>query len=987
MIQLRWILRMTGLVIFMGMLPLMANLRHSYRSYEAEIQLELEQRWVDSVYATLSIDQRIGQLFMIRAHSDKSPAYEEEVARLIRDYQVGGLCFFQGTPRRQAELTNHYQSISPLPLMIAMDAEWGLGMRLTGSEVIDFPRQIALGAIQDNDLIYQMGREVARQLRRIGVQVNFAPVADINNNPDNPVINFRSFGEDRFRVTEKSAAYMKGLQDGQVMACPKHFPGHGDTDVDSHKDLPVIRHSRQRLDSIELYPFRELTRLGMQSIMVAHLSIPALDDALRMPTTLSRKVVSELLREQIGFQGLIFTDAMEMRGVTKVAANGEAELKALLAGNDIILLPSNLPKAMASIRQALEEGLLSEEELGQHVRRILSAKFRLGLQVRPYINLNGLEEDLSPPPASRLRSQLVESALTIVRNKGELLPFKDLNHTRIAAINIGGGLNNPFQETLRQYAEIPVFHAPRDFSSQAIQMWVSQLRSADVVVAGLFDLSPHARNGYGIHSGTLCFLEELSRHTRVVVVHFGNPYGLGKFDAFDWVVQSNQEDALTQVRTAEGLMGHAIIRGKLPVTASPRARSGTGLFGDNLFRLGYDLPQHVGMSPDTLARLDGIIDEMIRTQAAPGGQVLVVKNRKVVYDRTFGRQTYAPESPPVESGTLYDLASVTKVAATTLAVMKLHEEGAISIFQPLGLYLPSARNTRKGQLIIRDLLNHSAGLEAWIPLHERTLTHRKPSAQLYRTASSPGFRTPVAEGLWLRDDYREQLMEVLLESGQKKSGPYVYSDIGFILLKEMVEAVTERPFDEWMQEQFYGPLGLRTLGFNPLRRFPAEIIAPSEEDDYFRHQRVQGYVHDMNAALLGGVSGHAGLFANAHDLAILFQMLLNGGFYGGKRYFRPETIRLFTTRCPDCSRRGLGFDMKDLSGSNGHLSRKASDRAFGHLGFTGTSVWADPEHDLIFIFLSNRTYPTMKVNKLQEGQFRQRIQSVVYQSIQPSKPL
>lgn len=977
---------MTGLVIFMGMLPLMANQRHSYLSHEAAITLELQAAWVDSVYAALLPEERIGQLFMIRAHSDKTPAYEEDVARLIRDYHVGGLCFFQGTPRRQAELTNYYQSISRLPLMIAMDAEWGLGMRLNGPEVLDFPRQIALGAIQDDELIYQFGREVARQLRRIGTQVNFAPVADINNNPANPVINYRSFGEDRYKVTEKAAAYMKGLQDGQVMACPKHFPGHGDTDVDSHKDLPVIHHSRQRLDSIELYPFRELTRRGMQSIMVAHLSIPALDDALRLPTTLSRKVVSELLREQIGFEGLIFTDAMEMRGVTKVAVSGEAELKALLAGNDVILLPSNLPKAVEAIRNALETGLLPESDLEAHVKRVLTAKFRLGLTEKPVVALENLERDIQMPAANLLRSRLVENALTLVRNKGELIPFKDLRHTSLAAINIGGRLHNPFQETLRQYAEMPLFHAPREFSSQAIQMWVQQLRTADVVVAGLFDLSPHARSGYGIHASTIRFLEELSRHTRVVVVNFGNPYGLGKLDDFDWVVQANQEDELTQVRTAEGLMGHSIIRGKLPVTASPKARSGLGLYGDNLFRLGYARPEDVGMSSDTLALIDAVLEELQRDKAAPGGQVLVVRNRKVVFEKSFGQQTYDPGSPAVDPATLYDLASITKVAATTLAVMKLHEEGAISIFQPLGLYLPQARNTRKEQLLLRDLLNHSAGLEAWIPLHERTLEARKPSRTLYRNQASPGFRTPVAENLWLRDDYRVTLQEALLGSAQKKPGSYVYSDIGFILLKDMVEAVTDRPFDDWMQEHFYQPLGLKTLGFNPLRRFPPERIAPTEEDDYFRHQRVQGYVHDMNAALFGGVSGHAGLFANAHDLAILFQMLLNGGFYGGQRYFRPETIRLFTTRCPDCSRRGLGFDMKDLAGGNGHLSKKASDRAFGHLGFTGTCVWADPEHDLIFIFLSNRTYPSMKTNKLQEGQYRQKIQRIVYQSIQAARP-
>lgn len=981
----RWTIRLGGIAVFMGILPLLATMQPAaYLSNPLPSSLQ-EEHWVDSVYQSMDTARRIGQLFVIRAHSDKTPAYEAEVANLISTYHVGGLCFFQGTPQRQALLTNAYQAISEIPLLVAMDAEWGLGMRLSGPSVMDFPRQITLGAVENDALIYDMGKEVARQLRRIGVHVNFAPVADINNNPNNPVINYRSFGEDRLRVTQKSAAYMRGLQEGGVMACAKHFPGHGDTDTDSHKALPVILHQRERLDSIELYPFRELVRQGMQSVMVAHLHIPALDDTFRLPTTLSRRVVTDLLRKDFGFDGLVFTDAMEMKGVTNVAEAGEAELQALLAGNDVILMPAHLPTAFRRIEGALRDGILPATELEAHVKRILRAKYRMGLTQTPRVELEGLERDIRTSPAEQLLSRLISQSLILVRNREELIPFKALGSVSMASINLGGRLYNPFQETLLQYADMSVFHSPKAMSSSARRMWIAQLRDYDVVIAGLFDLSPHARSNYGLVASTKEFLEELSRHTKVVVVHFGNPYGLKAFDEFDWVVQANQEDGMTQIRTAEGLMGHALFRGRMPVTASSRSPFGTGLYGDNLLRLGYGRPELSGLSPDTLGLIDTLIAEMLRQKVTPGGQILVVKDRKVVFERYFGRQTYADTSPVVDRNTLYDLASVTKVAATTLALMKLHESGAISVFQSLGTYWPASRMTRKERLLVRDLLHHQAGLSAWVPFYQRTLTDNKPSPVFYRHDHRPGYRIPVAENLWLKDDYPEEMVREILSSRQDKPGHYLYSDLGFILLKEMTESVTGEPFDRWLEEHFYRKLGLRTLGFHPLSRFPRESMAPTEEDHYFRMQTIQGHVHDMTAALFGGVSGHAGLFSNAYDLAVLFQMLLNGGVYGGHRFLKPETIRLFTTRCPDCARRGMGFDMKDQAGSNSHISPLASDRTFGHLGFTGTCVWADPEHDLIFIFLSNRTYPSMASNKLQEGRYRQRIQTLVYSAL--SEPL
>jgi beta-glucosidase-like glycosyl hydrolase/CubicO group peptidase (beta-lactamase class C family) len=978
---IKWFGRITIVALLIGAWPGLANLRYNDDTPDRRWTQHIEQTWVDSVYATLTLEERVGQLMMIRAHSDKGPDYEDLVAGYIDSFKVGGICFFQGTALKQAELTNRYQAASKTPLLVAMDAEWGLGMRLKGEDIVNFPYQVTLGALRDDSLIYDMGREIARQLTRIGVHMNFAPVADINNNPANPVINFRSFGEDRDRVSQKSIAYMQGLQDGGVMACAKHFPGHGDTEVDSHEELPVITHDRARLDSLELYPFRKLIKAGVQGVMVGHLQISALDSNPDLPSTLSYLTIHQLLREEMQFKGLIITDAMEMKGVANHYPAGEAELMALQAGNDIILLPADLPRAVQRILTAYQEGTLTESTLSNATKRILLAKYRLGLWHQTPLKIDRLSQDLNQPISEIIRAKIAAHAITLVRNKDGLIPFKSPVMGKVASINLGGGLNNPFQATLRKYMNMPLHYAGTKLSKREMNHWVDQLKAYEVVIVGMFDLNPRVSSGYGVARQSLEFLEELSNLTNVVVVHFGNPYALKFYDELDWVIQANQEDILTQVRAAEGIMGHYIVQGKLPVTASAKAKSGDGFFGDNLFRLGYGSPVEVGMNLDTLAKIDDLILEMLAEKATPGGQILVVKNRKVVYEKAFGRQTYDADSPEVDMETIYDLASITKVAATTLAVMKLEEEGEIDLLQRLDLYLPAAERTRGGRLRLKDMLTHSAGQKSWIPFYQKTMDKNKPSPAYYQKKPLMGYQIPVAANMWLNNSHPAEMIEVILRDRGHKQKTYLYSDLGFILLWQMIEAQAGIPLDQFMEENFYASLGLTTLGFNPHKRFPLYQIAPTEIDSYFRMQTIRGYVHDMTTAMFGGVSGHAGLFSNAHDLAILFQMLLNGGYYGGQQYLKPETIRKFTTRCSNCNRRGLGFDMKNLKGTSEHISVYASDRTFGHMGFTGTCVWADPVHDLIYIFISNRTYPDMENKALQNGNYRQRIQDVIYQSL------
>ncbi|MEM9917915.1 MAG: glycoside hydrolase family 3 N-terminal domain-containing protein [Bacteroidota bacterium] len=944
-----------------------------------------EEAWITDVFDAMNEEERIAQLFMIRAHSNIGPDHIAKVEKIIKEHQVGGLCFFQGTPEKQAELTNRYQALSKrVPLLISMDAEWGLGMRLKSSAV-SFPRQLMLGAIQDNRLLYEMGQEVARHCKRLGVHVNFAPVADVNNNPENPVINTRSFGEDRYNVAAKSYAYMKGMQDAQVMACAKHFPGHGDTDVDSHYDLPIISHDRQRLDSIELFPFRVLADHGIQSMMIAHLHVPVIDNRENRPTTLSRNAVSNILKEELGFEGLIFTDALDMKGVTKHHEEGEVEANALVAGNDVLLLPGDIPLAIQSIKRYVSEGKLSMEDVYESVRKILRSKYRLGVTKFEPLRIANIWEDLNNKESDVLKRRLIRNALTLVRNKEDLLPFRQMEKGKIGSLAMGSLSQTSFQNTLSKYAEVEHYYAAKNMSTTASRRLISKLGQKEVVIIGLHDMSSYASKNFGIDMSQRAFIDALRKMTKVVLVVFGNPYSLKYFDDVDWVLEAYNEDDMTQDLAAQALFGAFSVRGRLPVTASERSRFNDGVTTSSFFRLSYDLPESVGLKSAGLSRIDDVMKEAIRKRATPGGVVLVAKDGKVVFNKGFGHHTYSKKRR-VAASDIYDLASITKIAATTVSIMKLHEEGRINIYEPLSNYLPELKSTNKAGLTIYDIMAHRARLQPWIPFFEQTVTksrrNPRPMPKYYSRKKSDKYSVPVTDKLFMVDDFRDSIWKQIRESELRSKLEYKYSDLGFYLLSQLVTEVSGKPFPQYVEDTFYRPMGMVTTGFNPRDEFSTTRIPPTEEDKYFRRQRVQGYVHDMGAAMLGGVSGHAGLFADANDLAILMQMLLNGGYYGGKQFLTPETIRTFVTRHKEASRRGIGFDMKELNlNRNKNVSSKASESTFGHLGFTGTCVWVDPEYNLIFVFLSNRTYPSMKNYKLSIEDYRPRIQRIIYEAL------
>jgi beta-glucosidase-like glycosyl hydrolase/CubicO group peptidase (beta-lactamase class C family) len=944
---------------------------------------EKEDRWVDSVYNSMTNKQRIGQLMMILAHSNKDKAYHESVAGLIKQYQVGGLCFFQGGPGRQVNLTNYYQSLSKLPLLISMDAEWGLGMRLDST--YSFPRQMTLGAIQDKDLIYEMGEEIANHLKRIGVHINFAPVVDINVNPNNPVINTRSFGEDRVAVADKSKAYMDALQNNNIIAVAKHFPGHGDTETDSHHALPLVDHSWERIDSIELYPFRELIYNGLNGVMSAHLYIPSLDPTPNTAGTISPKVINGILRNQLVFDGLIFTDALEMKGVTKYNPPGELELKAFMAGNDILLLPEDVGLAIDEIDKALQQGVISDGELEVRVRRVLHYKYLLGLNNYHNIDPAHVYEDINDQRNEVITRSLAEHALTLVKNENKVLPLERLDTLKVASVAIGTMENTYFQKQLNYYSAVDHFHVS-EMNPTDQQVLLKKLEEYNLVILSVHNTSSLPQRNFGLKKADLDFVNSLADRNNVVLNVFANPYSLAKFQNIDnikAVVVAYQEGELFETAAAQAVFGGVEYQGKLPVSVGENFPVGTGI-KTKVSRLAYVKPQDVNINEVYLEKIDSVVNDGIRRKAFPGCQVLAIKDGKVFLNKSYGYHTYSKKEK-VKGTDLYDVASITKIAATTPMLMQLYGQGVVQIDERLSDYLPALRLTNKKNLIIRDVLAHQARLTPWIPYYLKTIDNKGPLDDMYAKEISEEYPVRVAENMFLKKDYDFMIRKEIFESDLNESKDYKYSDLGFILMYFALENLMNQPYEQLTHDSLYAPLGMNFTSYLPKEKFDKKQIIPTEKDKKFRMQLIHGDVHDQAAAMLGGVCGHAGLFSNANDLAKLMQLYLNEGHYGGKSYFPSSVMNEFTLRQFPLNenRRGLGFDKAWVEDNDrSPVCESAGMNSFGHSGFTGTLAWADPDNGLIFVFLSNRIHPSMDNKKLIRLNIRSQIHEFLYKAVE-----
>lgn len=939
-------------------------------------ETNLERVWVDSIYASLSLDDKISQMMMFAAYPNKDEVHYAIVDMLISENKIGGLIHFQGGPVKQAKLTNRFQAKSKIPLLIGIDAEWGLNMRVDST--YKFPFNMTLGAIQDNNLIEKLGKKMGAESKRMGIHFTFSPVVDINTNPSNPIIGNRSFGENKDNVSDKAIAIMKGVNSQGVLATAKHFPGHGDTSTDSHTTLPILMFDKKRLDSIELYPYKKLIPEGLQSIMVAHLSIPSLDTIPGLPTSLSKKVVTDLLKTELNFKGLIITDALNMKGASNALKPGNIELAAFLAGNDILLMPENVSLAISTIKKAFFEGQFTENRLAESVKKILSYKYKIGLNKYKPIVIENLYNDInSPIQNDSLQYALYENAITVLKNEQKILPLRDLTK-KIAYIKLGTDSSLDFVESLQKYTQVTEISA-----TTAIE-YNQKLANFDFVIIG-YHPSDKAFKGTNFTEQELNLISEIAASNKVILDVFVRPYNLLQITNFadiEAVIVSYQNNKISQIVSSEIIFGAIQARGKLPVTLHPNFKLNEGIVTENLFRLGFSSPEFVGMNSNKLAEIERYTSKAINQKLAPGMQVLVARKGKVIYQKSFGFKTY-DQLEKIKNTDLYDLASITKITATLPIVMQQYDKKKLKLGTTLKEMLPEFKNSDKEDIIFMDLLSHHARLEAWEPFYKLTLDSLKfPLKKYYNKGLSAEFSRKVTDSLYFRTDYHDTIMKYIKDSKLAPTKAYKYSDFTFMLLAEYLKKETDKSVDQLATENFYKSMGMNYTLFNPLKRFPKNDIVPSEVDSYFRHATLQGYVHDMAAALEGGVAGHAGLFSNALDVAKMMQMYLQKGRYGTKKYFSDYTFDSFNNcyYCDEGNRRGLGFD-KPQANKKDATCDCVSMRSFGHTGFTGGITWADPETEIVYVFLSNRTYPESNGNALSRELIREDIQRIIQDAI------
>jgi len=938
--------------------------------------------WADSVLATMTLEQKIGQLFMIAAFSNRNENDYRRVEEQIRKYHIGGVIFFQGNPLKQAELTNRYQSAATIPLLIGIDGEWGLGMRL--DDAFSFPKAITLGATGDAVLIEKMGFEIGKQCKRLGVHINFAPDADINSNPKNPVINYRSFGESVSNVTNLSLAYARGMRKANVMGSAKHFPGHGDTGEDSHYALPVLNHTRKHIDEVETMPFKAMIEDSIASVMIGHLHVPQLDNSPNTPASVSEKIIKEYLQRDMNFNGLVVTDALNMRGLLKYFPTGAAEVKAFQAGNDLLLQTGNLDVAYGALHQKILDSTLSVNDLDHKVKKVLMSKYWVGLNKYKPIDFSNLLLDLNNQQSKDLTQKIFDKAATVVKDDEGLIPLANSQNVSYASLSIAGKADNVFQKTMSYYSNITNYDIPFKPSKSSDWTWVvEQAAQKDLVIVGVHEMHNLDSRNFGVVPETIKIIRELQKQTKVVVCVFGNPYSLKLFDEFETVICGFEDEAEAHIAVANIIFGVNGASGKIPVnTLAADGKVNFGIDTKSLGRIGLGIASEVGMNQSKLSQIRFLANNAIENQEFPGCQVLVARKGKVVFFESFGNQRYGANEP-VDGQTIFDLASLTKVTATLQAIMMLFDQKKLDINQKASFYLPELQNSNKKDITVKDLLLHQAGLKAFVPFYDNTIEvvgERNP--KFFARENLGNSYLKVSDSLFVKPMIKDSVFNWIIKSSLVSSSnapKYLYSDLGLILLQRVVEKVSGQPLDAYVDSKIFRPLGMYNTGFNISDKKSAQNIAPTEITNDYRKTPIKGSVHDPNAALLGGVAGHAGLFSNAWDLVKLLQMNLNKGFYEDNRFFSPQTIDLFIKKQSTISHRGLGWNKP--STDDGSVSQYASPSTYGHTGFTGTAVWVDPEKELIYIFLSNRVYPSAENNKIIKNKTRKRIHDLVYESM------
>ena len=938
-----------------------------------------EYRWVDSVFNSLTLEQQVGQLMNLRANQPNKD-FDIKVDEFIEKYNIGGVTFFRTDAEKLLLQANEWQSMAKTPLMVAIDGEWGLGMRI--NDGLSYPYQMTLGAITNDSLIAEMGRQIAEQCLRLGINVNFAPDIDVNNEPNNPVIGFRSFGEDPENVGRKGAAYALALQNNGVIPSMKHFPGHGNTSTDSHHALPIIKNSIEEIEKIELVPFKYLIDNGVKGAMVGHLYFPALEPVVNQSSSLSKNIVTDLLKNKMNYDGIIFTDGLEMKGAYNGIDPDSVCLQALMAGNDVMLLPINVEASMQIIIEAAKNDEDVRNRVEESCKKVLRHKYQIGLNSYKAQKAERLHNDLNQNRYYALKQRLYNEAVTMLENKKEILPLKKDSNKKIAVVTFGN--DNYISVKLKENGIAnTAFSISKDASDEEIRRTAKQFKSYDYVVLNIRNTSSYPSKNYGITSAMINFVKELPNSTKLIFNLFGSPYALDKFSFgrnLSSLLVGYEDNEMVANAMADILVGKISPKGKLPVSVK-KYKCGSG-FEFKGFLSPESLPVSL-IDNQYIRKIDSLLIDGINQKAYPGCQVLAMKDGKIIYEGNYGKFTYDGEQI-VHQDAVYDIASLTKLFASSFALMKLYDEGKLDVNSTLGDFFPFMNQSDKGNIKLIEFLTHQSGMTPWIPIYKMTCKDKCLDVNYYRESIDEEHTVRVAKNMYLSDEFKYEIYDTIMKS-ELKEKKYKYSDLGFYFVPGIVESITNQSFESYLQETFFEPLNLNHICFKPLNKHDIHNIVPTEDDKYFRKQLLCGDVHDQTAALFGGVSGHAGLFSNARDLAVMMQLLLNGGYANGTQFISEETINYFTSApfADNENRRGIGFDKPELDPEAKYYtpSKQSSMASYGHAGFTGTFAWADPANNLIVIFLSNRVYPTSDNNKLSKLNLRTEIHDLFYKAV------
>jgi beta-N-acetylhexosaminidase len=953
------------------------NLSYLNASPEIVVQapkfLSVSDTWADSIMKRMNREQKIAQFFMVAAYSDQRNN-EKEIQTWIDKYSIGGVIFFQGDTASQKAMTQRLQAKSAVPLLVGMDAEWGPAMRLSNSR--KYPFQLTMAAANNEKLTKELAYWIGRECADLGVHLNFAPVADINTNPKNPIIGFRAFGENPRSVANQTVAFVEGMEHAGVMACVKHFPGHGDTDKDSHHELPLVRLTMKQFEAINFLPFVRSIQAGVSAVMVAHLQTPALD-SLSKVSSLSSVIIKDILQGNLQFEGLVISDALNMKAVANQHEKSEVVVRAFLAGNDILLFPESIGEAIDAISKEVQAGKISEKELNARCKKVLKAKYwaiQKQKKSKPISADESLQIDI-------LIRKTVAHATTILKNENNVLPLRDLSAP--TAIVFIGESTNAVEQRLLDYIDAPVFKIN---SKSEMEQLTTKLKPYSRVITVFAAKHNWQSKSFGMPDFWRDYATIMSKDKEQIALFLANPYALvgdallSKFDGF---VMAYENSIYTQEIAPQILLGAMPAKGKLPFTLNDISRE-SGFQYEANGRLQFVMPEEIGVYAEDLKRIDEIAMKGINEKAYPGCQIIAAKDGKVFYRKNFGYLDYSKKQP-VNDETIYDLASITKIASSTLSLMKLTDEGGLDVTKKLVDYLPErVTGTTHQNLLLKNILTHQAGFTPWIPFWKKTMNGTEWREDIYARQSKDGFTKIVADGLYIKNDYRDSMFASMFTHSLNPGQGYKYSDLGYYFMQEIIENYSARTLDEYVRRIYYAPMGL-AMRYNPLEVFSKENIAPTEDDKLFRKQLIHGHVHDQGAAMVGGVAGHAGLFSNATDLAALMQMLLNGGQYGGVNFLSKSVIDEFT-KCQFCAtnRRALGFD-KPVKGGGGPACDLASPQSYGHTGFTGTIAWADPVTGINYVFLSNRVHPDAENKKIITMGTRTEIQKVIYQAFNRKK--